>query len=66
MPIICIWKFVHYFEVPIPFKANNQMKTIAKKLSAVNPVLLLRNLALSIAFIAFLVITLYVLINSPA
>ena len=42
------------------------MKTLSKKLGASSPAELLRNLSISIACMALVAVTLYVLINSPA
>lgn len=42
------------------------MKSALKKFSALNRVALVRSLFLSVAFIAFYILVLYFLINSPA
>lgn len=42
------------------------MKTLTKKMAAIRPVELLREVAVSLACIGFITLMLYVLINSPA
>lgn len=42
------------------------MKILSKKIAAIRPFALLREVSISVACIAFIALTLYVLINSPA
>jgi hypothetical protein len=63
--IICNLKFVYYFEVPNPVKPY-LMNTIFKKRTPARILPAFRTIALSALFFAFIILTLYVLINSPA
>jgi hypothetical protein len=56
---------MYYFEAPNPEKSI-LMNTISKKRTPARLLPSFRTIALSIFFFAFLILALYVLINSPA
>jgi hypothetical protein len=56
---------VYYFEAPNPEKLY-LMNIISKKRTPIRLLPAFRTVALSALFFAFIVLTLYVLINSPA